>query len=61
MELIILLDGKESSRIPMTASSGNVPLDIDVTGVNRLTIQVDYGEGTDFGDYVSLCDARLVK
>ncbi len=37
------------------------PLDLDVAGVNRLRITVDYGEGLDLADHLDLCEARILK
>jgi hypothetical protein len=37
------------------------PIDIDVKGVKRLKIVVDYGQNLDTGDWLNLCDARIVK
>ena len=36
-------------------------LDLDVAGVRRLTILVDFGENMDIGDYLDLCGARFEK
>jgi hypothetical protein len=36
-------------------------LDLEITGVRRLKIVVDYGDGGDVGDQLDLCDARLTK
>jgi hypothetical protein len=37
-------------------------LDLDIGGVRRLAILVDFGEdGTDRGDHLNLCNARLTK
>lgn len=38
-----------------------VALDLDVAGVKRLKIVVDYGENLDTGDWLNLCNARIVK
>jgi hypothetical protein len=38
-----------------------VDLDLDVSGVKRLNILVDFGEGLDVGNYLDLADARIVK
>ena len=43
---------------------GNQPpkkIDLNVAGVKRLTIVVDFGRNLDTGDWLNLCDARLVK
>jgi hypothetical protein len=37
------------------------PVDLDLTGVRRLTILVDFGEDLDVADDVDLCEARVVK
>lgn len=36
-------------------------VDLDLTGVRRLAILVDYGDGLDVADHLDLCDARIVK
>lgn len=36
-------------------------LDLDIRGVRRLSILVDFGEDLDVADHLDLCDARLVK
>jgi hypothetical protein len=44
--------------------AGNDPprtIDIDITGVKRLKIVVDYGKNLDTGDWLNLGDLRLVK
>jgi len=50
-----LYDGKIAGREPP------VDLDLDVSGVKRLNILVDFGEKLDVGNYLDLCDARIVK
>ncbi len=37
------------------------PLDLDLVGVRRLTIRVDFGEGLVAGDHLLLCNPRLTK
>lgn len=37
------------------------PLDLDLTGVRRLTILVDYGENLDTADHLDLAEARILK
>ncbi len=36
-------------------------IDLDIAGVKRLKIVVDYGHNLDTGDWLNLCDARIVK
>jgi hypothetical protein len=45
----------------IAGDSPPVPIDLDVAGVRRLTILVDFGRNLDYGDWLNLCDARLVK
>jgi hypothetical protein len=45
------LTGKDPARL----------LDLDINGVRKLIILVDYGEEMDTGDYLNLCNARVSK
>jgi hypothetical protein len=36
-------------------------IDVDIAGVKQLRIVVDYGKNLDTGDWLNLCDLRLVK
>ena len=47
-----------------TAVAGNdppKPIDVDVAGVRRLTILVDFGDSVNVGDQLLLCNARISK
>jgi hypothetical protein len=47
-----------------TEIAGDQPprdIDVDIQGASRLSIVVDYGRNLDTGDWLNLCDARLVK
>lgn len=61
VSLTINGDGRQlwSGRI----AGGQAPLSIDaeIDGVKRLTIVVDYGDNLDTGDWLNLCNARIVK
>ena len=37
------------------------PIQLDIAGVKRLKIVVDYGQNLDTGDWLNLCNARIVK
>lgn len=37
------------------------PVELDMTGVRRLTILADFGDDLDVGDHLDLCEARLLK
>jgi hypothetical protein len=44
--------------------SGHDPprsIELDIAGVKRLKILVDYGRNLDAGDWLNLCDARIIK
>ncbi len=45
------LSGKDAPR----------PLELDITGVNRLKLIVDFGDDLDLGDWLDLCEARILK
>jgi hypothetical protein len=36
-------------------------IDLDITGIKRLKFVVDYGQNLDTGDWLNLCDLRIVK
>jgi hypothetical protein len=38
-----------------------LPLSIDIQGQKRLEIEVDFGGGGDVGDYLNLCEARIIQ
>jgi hypothetical protein len=60
--LVILGDGKELLRQAFGAESrGPLAIDLDLTGVRRVTIQLDPADGQDIGDQLNLCEARLTK
>ena len=47
-----------------TQIAGNQPalaIDVEITGAKRLRILVDFGQNLDTGDWVNLCDAKIVK
>ncbi len=61
VQLQISGDGKLLFGRKISGREGPQELDLDVSNVRRLTILVDYGEGLDIGDYLNLCEARIVK
>lgn len=47
-----------------TEVSGNnppQPVDVEITGAKRLKILVDFGQNFDAGDWLNLCDVKIVK
>ena len=61
VHLVISGDGKTLYDGQIVGRNPPVDLDLDVAGVKRLNILVDFGEGLDVGNYLDLCDARIVK
>jgi hypothetical protein len=37
------------------------PIELDIAGVKRIEITVEHGQNLDTGDWLNLCDARIVK
>ncbi len=60
--LPIEVDGKKAAH-PLTLKSRAEPQEIkvDLSGVTRLRITVDYGDDLDLGDHVLFADARVTK
>lgn len=55
-------DGKELFSRKIVAEDDPVAIELDLKGVRRLTLLVDFGDDmSDIGDYLNLCDARLLK
>jgi hypothetical protein len=61
VRLIILGDDKPLYEGDLTGQDEPLPLDLDLTGVNRLRIVVDYGAGQEVQDCFDICDARILK
>lgn len=61
--LLILGDGKELIRHEFSGSEsrGPVAIDLDLTGIRRISIVLDPADGQDIGDQLNLCEARLTK
>jgi hypothetical protein len=59
--LVIQGDGRPLLEIEIAGNRPPVPIDVNIEGVRRLSIVVDYGRNLDNGDWLNLCDARIVK
>ena len=60
--LKVLGDGRELLSKELIGGEPPTEIDVDVRGVRRLTVLVDFGaDRSDVGDYVNLCNARLLK
>jgi hypothetical protein len=61
VQLVIQGDGRQLYSGKLTGSDAAVDLDLDLAGVRRLTVFVDFGEDMDIADHLNLCEARIVK
>lgn len=61
MVLVVSGDEGELWRRIITGKDEPFELDLEVAGVRRLTIELQYGEGQDVSDFLHLCEARLLK
>lgn len=62
LRLTILGDGRTLYDELIHGTDEPRELDLDVTGVSRLDIKVDYGDdGLDSADLLNLCEARVTK
>lgn len=61
VRLAILGDDKPLFEGAVTGRDEPLPLDLDLTGVNRLKIVVDFGAGDEVQDLFDICDARILK
>lgn len=59
----LVIEGDGRTLLDVTIASGDppLPIDVDLRGVRRLGLLVDFGGDTDVGDHLNLCDARLLK
>jgi hypothetical protein len=61
VKFIVIGDEKRLFESELVRGEAAKSLRIDLSGVNRLTILVDFGRDLDVGDFVNLGDARLLK
>ena len=54
-------DEKELFRQAISGKDAPLPIDLNIEGVRRLKILVDYGETLDVADHLNLCNARIIK
>ncbi len=54
-------DGIELWSAEISGDSDPVPLNVEITGMNRLTLVVRHGKNLDLGDHVDWAEARFVK
>ncbi|HJS09380.1 MAG TPA: NPCBM/NEW2 domain-containing protein [Pirellulales bacterium] len=61
VQLVIQGDDRQLYSGKLGGSDPPVELDLDLAGVRRLTILVDFGDDLDVADHLNLCEARIVK
>lgn len=61
VKLAVFADDRPLIETAILGSQPAVPIDVQISGAKRLKIVVDYGENLDTGDWLNLCDAKLVK
>jgi hypothetical protein len=61
LELVIFGDDTELFRKTLSGNDPPVPIELNLTGVRRLKILVDFGRTSDVADQLNLCDARIIK
>jgi hypothetical protein len=59
--LVIKGDDTELLRRSIAGEDPPLPLDLNIEGVRRLEILVDFGETLDVADHLNLCNARIIK
>ncbi len=60
-DLAIFADDRPLLETQIVGNQPALPIDVEITGVKRLKILVDFGQNLDTGDWVNLCDAKIVK
>ena len=61
VQLVIRGDDKVLLDQAISGSDPPKPIDLDISGVRRLVILVDFGQDMDIGDHLLLGDIRLVQ
>jgi hypothetical protein len=61
IQLAILADDRVLFEADVAGDQPPHKIELDITDAKRLKIVVDFGKNLDTGDWLNLCDARLVK
>jgi len=61
VRLVIRGDDKVLLETVVAGVDPPMPVDLDVAGLRRLTILVDFADSANVGDHLLLCDARVTK
>jgi len=59
----LVIQGDDRVLLETTVAGSDPPkhVDLELTGVRRLSILVDFGENLDFADHLDLAEARILK
>jgi hypothetical protein len=61
VRLLIRGDNDVLLDMPVSGTDAPKPIDLDLTGVRKLIILVDFGDRASLGDHLDLCNARIIK
>lgn len=61
VQLLIRGDNRQLYSQSIVGGAEPQEVSLDVSGVRRLTLLVDYGDELDIGDYLDLCNARFTR
>ena len=61
VRLVISGDGQVLRETTVAGTDPPESIDLDLTGVRRLAVLVDFGENLDVADHLNLCEARVTK
>jgi hypothetical protein len=61
VNLAVFADDRLLLETEVSGTRPPAPIDVQISGAKRLKIVVDYGKNLDTGDWLNLCDAKLVK
>jgi hypothetical protein len=61
VRLSIFADDHSLLETEVAGDQPSQPIDVEITGAKRLKLVVDFGQNLDTGDWLNLCDAKIVK
>jgi len=61
VRLVISGDDKQLLESTLTGTDPPRPIDLDLSGVRRVTVLVDFGAQLGVADHLDLCNARVIK
>lgn len=61
LRLNVLADDRPLLETEVAGGQAPQPIDVQITGAKRLKLLVDFGQNLDTGDWLNLCDAKIVK